>query len=293
MIELVGITKEFKKDFWSKPFKALDNVSFKVNEGEIVGYLGANGAGKTTSLKIILNFIKATSGQVIFSSKLGQDRETILKNIGYLPERPYFYPHLTGRDFIKFLGSLSQVSDAQVKNMTEKWAKRLRIDFALDREIKSYSKGMLQRLGFVTALIHDPKFIILDEPVSGLDPIGRREIKDSILEINKEGKTIFFSSHIVPDIEEICHSIVFLEKGKLSYQGSIHEMLLETKGKIEVIKKDLLQDRIFTDLIDNHDKLSYLNKFDYSKFELISLNPHRISLEEYLYKTKGYHHEIS
>lgn len=291
MIKLENITKEFKKDFWSKPFVALDKVNFEVPEGKIVGYLGANGAGKTTSLKIILGFIKQNSGNVHFSKTLGKNRSEIISNIGYLPERPYFYPHLTGREFITFMGQLSGVNKLQINLMMKKWSERLRIDFALDREIKSYSKGMLQRLGFTSALVHDPKLVILDEPVSGLDPIGRKEIKDAICEINNEGKTIFFSSHIVPDIEEICHSIVFLEKGKLSYQGPISHLLISDQEFYQVLYRNKLTNEIVSKTIDKKEKDIFLSTFLFNENELVSFTPVQITLEESLYKIKGYKHE--
>jgi ABC-2 type transport system ATP-binding protein len=291
MIKLENVTKEFKKDFWSKPFIALDDVSFEIPEGQIVGYLGANGAGKTTSLKIILGFIKQSRGQIHFSEVLGKDWNEIISNIGYLPERPYFYPHLSGREFITFMGRLSGVSDSTIERMMKKWSERLRIDFALDREIKGYSKGMLQRLGFTTALVHDPKLVILDEPVSGLDPIGRKEIKDAICEINKEGKTIFFSSHIVPDIEEICHSIVFLEKGKLNYQGPISNLLITDQESYNITFRNKSKNEIINKTILLSEKERFLSELNLSENELISLTPVQITLEESLYKVKGFKHE--
>ena len=225
MFRFNNISKEYRGHFWEKRFVALDNVSLSVGEGEVVGFLGANGAGKTTSIKIIMNFISPTSGEIEFDKKLGKNSVERFSNIGFFPERPYFYPHLTGREFIGYLGQLNKVEKSIIEKRLAFWAEKLRLTFALDRKIRSYSKGMLQRLGFISANIHDPKLIILDEPLSGLDPIGRKEFKDTLKYLSENGKTIFFSSHIVADIEEVCKKVIVLESGKLMYQGSISELI--------------------------------------------------------------------
>lgn len=236
MIKFNNVRKIFKTDFYAKPFTALDDFSFQIPENKVVGFLGANGAGKTTSIKIIMGFIQANSGTVEFASSLGINRRNILKKIGYLPERPYFYPHLTGREFITYMGRLNEMSCLDIVSGIKKWTNRFGIEFALDRKVRDYSKGMLQRLGFVAALIHNPDLLILDEPLSGLDPIGRKELKDAIVEVHQEGKTVFFSSHIVPDVEEVCDTVIFLEKGKLLYQGSIDELIVKNIGASYLIK---------------------------------------------------------
>lgn len=226
MIKFKNVTKIFKSDLLTQPFVALDNVSFNVPQGSMVGFLGANGAGKTTSLKIIMDFIRPTSGEVEFNKEiLGHNKMEVFKNIGFLPERPYFYPHLTGEEFVLFMGQISEVPKSKIKEEIKKWAPRFKIDHALKRELKTYSKGMLQRIGFMATIIHNPKLIILDEPLSGLDPIGRKELKDVIVEVHREGRTVFFSSHIVPDIEEICDRVIFLKDGKLVYDGSVNTLI--------------------------------------------------------------------
>ena len=225
MFNLNNITKVFKSDLLVDPFVALNNVSFGVPEGAMVGFLGANGAGKTTSLKIVLDFIRPTSGEVSFSPTLGTSREEVRRNIGFLPERPYFYQHLTGTEFACFMGELSGLTRKDVLAKILPLAKRFRLDHAINRELRTYSKGMLQRIGFLVTLLHEPKLILLDEPLSGLDPVGRKELKDIMAEIKREGRTVFFSTHIVSDVEEICDRVVFLNKGELSYDGPVKPLL--------------------------------------------------------------------
>lgn len=220
----------------TQSFTALNGVSFDVPEGSIVGFLGANGAGKTTSMKIIMDFIRADMGEVVFSKKLGEHRLEVFKNIGFLPERPYFYPNLTGSEFLIFMGSLSEMKERDIKDSINKWSARFKIDHALGRPLRTYSKGMLQRIGFLATILHSPKLIILDEPLSGLDPIGRKELKDVIVEVHREGKTVFFSSHIVPDIEEICDRVVFLQDGKLVYDGPVDKLINPQSGSDYLVK---------------------------------------------------------
>jgi ABC-2 type transport system ATP-binding protein len=299
MIEFRNVTKTFQKDFWAQPFKALDNVSFKIPQASMVGFLGANGAGKTTSLKILMEFIKPNSGEVLFSSELGGGLFQALSKIGYLPERPYFYPHLTGQEFAELMGQLSNVPRALLKERIKTWSKQLNIDHALNRQIRGYSKGMLQRIGFVTVLLHDPQMLILDEPLSGLDPVGRKEMKDVMRRLNNEGKTVFFSSHIVSDIEETCSDVVVLEDGQCIYNGEIEELLDENRSSgyeftysgeplVSVpFEKLNATSKIWTIRTSESHKNQALKEIIEKGYDLRKVELSKISLEEIIYKIKS------
>jgi len=299
MFALNNITKVFKSDLLVAPFVALDSVSFKVPSGSMVGFLGANGAGKTTSLKIVLGFIKATLGQVEFDPSLGKSEEEIRRNIGFLPERPYFYPHLTGNEFTFFMGELSGLSRSEVSLKLPALAKRFRLDHAMNRELKTYSKGMLQRIGFLVTVLHEPKLILLDEPLSGLDPVGRKELKDIMVEIRKEGRTVFFSTHIVSDVEEICDRVVFLNKGKLSYDGPVKPLLEEHMRQVWrilipetkaftssfVSQRKILGTGIEQLEVESSHKDQVLRQLIMENIPLLGLEQEKVRLEEIFYKT--------
>ncbi len=226
VLEVKGLTKSFSSGFIPKKTTVLQNINFSVPAGMITGFLGPNGSGKTTSIKCILNLIFADSGEIKY---FGQSKMTneILAEIGFLPERPYFYSYLTGEEFLFFYAELSNVfkSKSDIKIRIDQLFSRVGLEGAKNRLLKDYSKGMLQRVGIAQAIIHRPKLIILDEPMSGLDPDGRIDVANIIRETASEGTAVFFSSHLLPDAEKLCERLVIMKKGNIVYEGSTKNLL--------------------------------------------------------------------
>jgi ABC-2 type transport system ATP-binding protein len=221
-IKLENIYRSFKNHFWQKKKEVLKNISLEIYQGEIFGFLGPNGAGKTTTIKIITGLIKPDSGKVtIFGHNV--DSMEAKKRIGFLPESPYFYEHLTGYEFLKINALLSNYID--YKNRVHDLLEKVGLKEVANLPLRKYSRGMLQRIGIAQALIGDPDLLIFDEPLSGLDPIGRKEIKDLILEQKVKGKTIFFSSHILPDAEAVCDRIGIIIDGEVKEVGELNKLL--------------------------------------------------------------------
>ncbi len=285
MIEFNNVTKKFKKNFWEKEFVAVSDMSFSIESGDLVGFLGANGAGKTTLIKILMDFSRQTSGSINFGKEMGETSNEIKSSIGYLPERPYLYPHLTGREFLEYIGKINSINNENLRELIVHWCEKMEIAHALDKLTKEYSKGMLQRLGFVSCLIHSPKLLVLDEPLSGLDPIGRRDFKKIMLELNKNGVTVFFSSHIVSDVEEICNKVIFIEKGKLVYEGNLDALLMKHANDLYTIKT-LVNDKIETVHLNKEDKNNYIKDMMAVGVEIVEMEKEKITLEEIIYKIK-------
>lgn len=213
IISFDSITKDYKTGFRKKK-TALKDFSLSIREGEVFGFLGPNGAGKSTAIKILLNLIFPTHGRAEILGKDVGDKG-IRRFIGYLPENPYFYDYLNPVELLKFAGKTSGVDSMKIQERTEELLNTVGLWDERKRAIRNYSKGMVQRTGLALALIHDPGIVILDEPMTGLDPIGRRKVMDLILKLKAEGKTIFFSSHILQDIERVCDRIGILVNGVL------------------------------------------------------------------------------
>jgi len=223
-IEIQNLTKIYSLGLFKGSVKALDNISLTVSEGEIFGFLGPNGAGKTSTLKIMTGLNRSTSGSILLFGQDGRDPQ-VRKIMGYLPEQPYFYDYLTAREFLTFYARLFGLKGETIASKTEFLLKMVDLERARDLPLRKFSKGMLQRIGIAQALINDPKLVIFDEPMSGLDPIGRREVRDMILRMRQEGKTVFFSSHIISDVEMICDRVAILDKGKIRAEGKIEDLL--------------------------------------------------------------------
>lgn len=245
-LQILNVSKTFSapSDTWWKPPKitgkkvALDDVTLMIPKGEIVGFLGPNGAGKTTLIKIIVGLITPDRGTCEVIDPKGvaiasTERSAKLK-LGYLPERPYYHEYLSAEEFLIFHGNLLGLSTEEVKDKTEATLKRVGLKISREQKLKTFSKGMLQRIGFAQALLHDPEILVLDEPMSGLDPLGRREVRDLILDVASTGKTIFFSTHIINDVEIICNNVAFIQLGKLKGYGSIESLLGKTTRSVEI-----------------------------------------------------------
>jgi len=216
-----------------KRVDAVKGVSFAVKRGEIVGFLGPNGSGKTTTIKMLLGLISPTAGSAtMFGERVPSQRARA--RLGFLPENPYVFPHLTPREFVEMSGRLSGMRGADLRQRATKALDRTGVLYAADRQVRRLSKGMLQRSAFGAALVADPEMLILDEPMSGLDPVGRKEVRDIILEERAEGRTIFFATHILSDVEALCDHVIILRKGEVAVAGPIRKLL---RG--DVVKTDI------------------------------------------------------
>lgn len=238
VLEIKNLTKDYEVGFWRKrKVRALDDLSLSVQSGEIFGFLGANGAGKTTTLKLLMRLIFPTAGT---ASILGSDIQDIRmhKNIGYLPENPYFYDYLTAREFLEYCAEIFGFPSAERKKRTANLLRRVRLDEKRwDTQLRKFSKGMLQRVGLAQSLINDPKIVFLDEPMSGLDPVGRREVRDLIASLKEESKTVFMCSHILSDIEVLCDRVAILKRGRLAQVGYLDELRQREndRGRMEIM----------------------------------------------------------
>jgi len=205
-------------------FKAVKNVSFSVKSGEVLGIIGPNGAGKTTTIKMILGLLKPDKGSIELFGGSNEDGD-IRKKIGYMPETPSFYNHLTGREILQFAGELFSLSAEEIKNRSTELLETVGLSQAADRQLKGYSKGMLQRICLAQALINQPELLFLDEPMDGLDPIGRIRMKEVLLDIKKKGTAIVFNSHILSDVEAISDRIAIMDKGEILKIGTVTQLI--------------------------------------------------------------------
>ncbi len=219
-IEIDNLTKDYAVGFWRKrPRRALDGLTLAVEPGEIFGFLGPNGAGKSTTLKLLMGLIFPTAGAArILGRAIGD--VAMHRSIGFLPEQPYFYDYLTARELLDYFARFFAFTSADRAQRVSAMLERVGLTTAADVQLRKFSKGMLQRVGLAQAILHDPQVVFLDEPMSGLDPIGRREVRDIILELKRQGRTVFFSTHILGDAEMLCDRVAVLVGGKLQGIGS-------------------------------------------------------------------------
>lgn len=234
-IETFGLSKDYSVGFWRKRNKtALKPLTLTVAEGEVFGYLGPNGAGKTTTLKLLMGLIYPTAGSARILGRSLDDR-AMKSQIGFLPEQPYFYDHLTAHELLHYYAQLSGVPARERSRRVADVLHRVGLPEARHTQLRKYSKGMLQRVGIAQAIVHDPKLLFLDEPMSGLDPIGRHEVRDLIQSLKDEGKTIFFSTHILSDAETLCDRVAVLNQGEVRGIGVVAELARDITGEVEVV----------------------------------------------------------
>jgi ABC-2 type transport system ATP-binding protein len=230
-VEILGLTKDYPLGFWRRRMRrSLDNLSLEVNEGEIFGFLGPNGAGKTTTIKLLMSLIFPTAGLARVCGRSIDDIR-MHREVGYLPEQPYFYDYLTARELLDYFARFFGFSAADRRERISRFLERVGLAAAADVQLRKFSKGMLQRAGIAQAILHDPRVVFLDEPMSGLDPVGRREVRDIFLELKNQGRTVFFSTHILSDAEMLCDRVAVLVGGKLQGIGSPEEIVsIEVRG---------------------------------------------------------------
>jgi ABC-2 type transport system ATP-binding protein len=224
VLEVSHLARSYRANLSLKKYWILRDLSFAVEPGEIFGFIGPNGAGKTTTIKLIMDLVRPDAGSIRI---LGEPHQSVAvkKRLGFLPENPYFYDYLTAEEFLDFYGRLFGFSREVRRKKTAAMLERVGLANRRDRQLRKFSKGMLQRLGLAQALLNEPEFVILDEPMSGLDPVGRREVRDIILSLKAAGRTVFFSTHILSDTELICDRVGILSKGELKAVGRVSDLL--------------------------------------------------------------------
>jgi ABC-2 type transport system ATP-binding protein len=304
-LQVSGISKKFRADFWKKAVTVLNNISFDVPNNSICGLIGPNGAGKTTTIKIILDFIRMDAGHVKIFGEDSRIKST-RQNVGYLPEAAYYYDFLKPVEFLNFYAGLFQIPRSERGDRIESLLKLVGLSDKKDQRLRSFSKGMLQRIGIAQALINDPQLVIFDEPMSGLDPIGRREVRDIILKLKDNGKTVLFSTHILPDVENLCDHVVMLVKGDLKASGKVGDLIQPTIQSYDVeienprnmelpanwksnVEVKNFQNRTVlrftkTNDIDQKAILDWTQK---NNISMVSFIPHKQSLEDILMQNIG------
>lgn len=294
ILSITNLVKDYKTGFAGKKTRVLRDVSFDVRKGEVFGFVGPNGAGKTTTFKSILGFVSPTEGKIELLGKEHTNSEA-KRRIGYLPENPYFYDYLTGEELLRYMGELQGLPRKVLNERTDELLRKVRMEHAKTLQMRKYSKGMLQRIGVAQALVNNPEFLILDEPMSGLDPIGRREIKDLILEEKRKGKTILLSSHMLSDVEALCDRVGIIMGGKVIKIGNIGDLLKEIhtdyemhiEGSGEDVKQCVKDLRVEMDQragyivlkFDEDMKRKVLEAVTRTQAEIVSIHPLRKSLE--------------
>jgi ABC-2 type transport system ATP-binding protein len=303
IVEIENLTKDYEVGFWrKKKVRALENLSLSVMPGQIFGFLGGNGAGKTTTIKILMGLLFPTAGTARI---LGSDISDVSMHsrIGYCPENPYFYDYLTASELMQYFGELLGLDSERRRQRASELLAKVGLDEKdWNKQLRKFSKGMLQRVGLAQALISEPEIVFFDEPMSGLDPIGRREIRELIVELREKGTTVFMSTHILSDVEALCDNVAILRRGRLAATGNLDE-LLTTQGEkqiYEVSLKNITPGQMpdgytvfptssgLTVQVDDESEIDQvLAKARSAGGKLVSVQPVRQSLEELFLEKEG------
>ncbi|MFZ3279562.1 MAG: ABC transporter ATP-binding protein [Candidatus Sulfotelmatobacter sp.] len=294
-IEILGLEKTYMVGFWRKqPKCALSPLHLTVEDGEIFGFLGPNGAGKTTTLKLLMGLVFPTGGSARILGREWTD-PSVKAQIGFLPEQPYFYDYLTAHELLEYYGQLSGVHAKQRKQRVEQVLQQVGLRDVKGVQLRKFSKGMLQRVGIGQAILHNPKLVFFDEPMSGLDPMGRREVRDLMEQLKHEGKTVFFSTHILSDAEALCDRVAIIHRGELRGVGAIEDLTSSVQGKVEVIWQGsqvpasikalgaeirATPDRVRA-IIDESQQDAVIDALRRERLRLVAITPVRTSLEAY------------
>jgi len=294
-IEILGLSKDYPVGFWKKALRpALKLLNLTVEVGEAFGFLGPNGAGKTTTLKILMGIIIPSAGSAKILGRDFRDPE-IKTRIGFLPEQPYFYDYLSATELLDYYAGLSGMGRAERQKRIGPVLERVGLSDAGNKQLRKFSKGMLQRVGIAQAIIHDPEVVFLDEPMSGLDPLGRHEVRELIQGLKDEGKTVFFSTHILSDAEALCDRVAVIHKGELRGVGVVKDLRSAVAGKSEVVWEGAhVAAKVAALLVDSHvtgdivrgtvpssDLDRLLEKLRQESARLVSVTPLHGTLEDY------------
>ncbi|MBM3332248.1 ABC transporter ATP-binding protein [candidate division WOR-3 bacterium] len=298
VISVTRLSKVYRSGFRMKRIQALTDISLEVERGEIFGFLGPNGAGKTTFIKVLMGLTEPTTGGALVFGRPPRDAAAKAR-LGFLPESPYFYDHLTAREFLSLATRLSAVPKSEAAGRITGLLRLLRMEIAADVQMRGFSRGMLQRMGIAQALVADPELVVLDEPMGGLDPIGRKEFRDIIVDLRDRGKTVFFSTHILSDVEMICDRVGIVIEGRMAEVGRLSEILTGEVESVEVTvrgvtgKTQKILERVSRHTIKSGDELLLTVKSEeevekimaicreVGGIRVVGIVPHRPTLEDY------------
>ena len=276
VIAVARLGKVYRSGFRMKRVQALKDISLEIERGEIFGFLGPNGAGKTTLIKILMGLTGPTSGTALVFGRPPRDAAAKAR-LGFLPESPYFYDHLTAREFLQLAAQLSGVTSADAAGRVTGMLRLLRMERSAGVQMRSFSRGMLQRVGIAQALVADPELVVLDEPMGGLDPVGRKEFRDIIIDLRERGKTVFFSTHILSDVEMICDRVGIIIDGRIVEVGRLNQILTDAAESIEVTvrgvtgKTQKILERVSQHAIKSGDELLLTVRDDEDVLSLIHI----------------------